>query len=220
MATSYASLHKQQIRDARIGEMVADSGSTAALQGNEYRSQLVKLETDIARLSTIRSIRRKQAIKREILPSYWDYIQCAINRESGLQDDILVTVLIWCIDVGEYSRAFMMAAYALQHGMEPPERFTRTLAEVITEEFSSHVLKADTPADYLDWLQHLETLVMDVDMVDAVTAKFHKALGLALEPDNPQQALRHYQTAFAADPKSAVKRMVNRLEKQLAEEAD
>ncbi len=219
MATSYASLHKQQIRDARIGEMVADSGSTAVLQGNEYRSQLVKLETDIARLSTIRSIRRKQAIKREILPGYRDYIQCAINRESGLQDDILVTVLIWCIDVGDYSNAFMMAAYALQHGMSPPERFTRTLAEVITEEFSSRVLKTENPADYLDWLQHLETLIKEADMVDVVTAKFHKALGLALEPGDPQQALQHFQVALTLDPKSSVKRRVNRLERQLAEVA-
>lgn len=218
MATSYASQHKQAIQSARLGHTVSGACAGLSPAGNEYRAQFVKLETDKSRLSAIRSIQRKTEIKRGLLPSYADHIQLVINQDSGLQDDILVTVLIWSIDVGDYSNALKMADYALKHNLKPPENFTRNLAEVITEEISTQVFRADNPECFIDWLQQLEALTRDKDMVDTVQAKLHKALGLALQDAEPQQALEHFRQAQACYSGASVKRLITRLEKRLTED--
>jgi hypothetical protein len=171
-----------------------------------------KLATDQQRLKLIQSIERKLAIKKEILPDYEDYIAGVLEGQSGRQDDVLVTVMIWHIDTGAYSAALDIAAYALTHDLILPMHYVRTLATLITEEIAEAALAGK--AISIDELMTLFDLVAHRDMPDPVRAKLHKALGWALQDTDPETALMHLRRALCLHPRCGVKKEIDRLERE------
>ncbi|CAG0906484.1 unnamed protein product [Cyprideis torosa] len=184
------------------------------------QAQKAKFDVDKAQLSRIRSVKRRIEAKRERLTSYMDYIQLVLNQDSGGNDDIFVTLLIWCLDVGEYRTALLMIRYALKHRLAAPEGYTRSLPEVIAEEFADFVIKSEQPEQFTEHLEQLHSLLSGQDMFDQVTAKFYKAWGLSLEQNQPQQALKYYRLALVHNSGLTIKRRIKRLEKQLMSEGE
>ena len=171
----------------------------------------VKLANDRQRLKAMQSLERKITVKREILPDYVDYIEGVLKAGRGKPDDILTTIMVWRIDVGDCSGALAIAAYALRFGLVLPEHYARTLPTLLVEEMAGAALKQQVP---LESLIHLEQLTANYDMPDPVRAKLHKALGLACQAGQPEAALAHWRRAQTLHAACGVKQLIRRLERQ------
>ncbi|WP_298682740.1 phage terminase small subunit [uncultured Thiothrix sp.] len=191
-----------------------DSASVDRRASNQYRAHLHKLKADLKRLSSIRSQTRRLDVKREILTEYSNYLDGVLSApvaNHSRQDAVMVWCAVWSADVGDVSRALQLAAYAIQHNMQAPEGFNRSLVEAITEEVSRNVLSAN-PADHLPDMQALWALVDGLDMSDTITAKLCKAYGLALVPTDPQRAAQLLEQAQAMQPNIGVKGHLKKLQ--------
>lgn len=197
---------RMQAKTAATGETRADA--------SYYALMLAKLATDRQRLKTILSITRKIDVKRELLPEYEAYVTGALESAQGVQDDVLTTVMVWRIDVGDYSGALTIATYALEHDLTLPNQYERTLATFVTEQIAEAALAVGESFD-LSLLTQLASLTEQHDMPDPVQSKLHKALGIVLQANEPDQALTHYRRALALMPRCGVKKEIERLERLL-----
>jgi hypothetical protein len=208
---------------AAAATAAADSGTMAG--ASAYELMLVKLAADRRRLKSIQSIEQKVKVKREeLLPDYADYVNGALEGGRGAQDEVLTSIMVWRIDVGDFAGALQIAAYVLQHGMTMPDQYDRTLATVLAEEVADTALRAFKldPDAVIDTQQLLQ--VMDMtdphDMPDQVRAKVRKAIGYSLMAKDPAAALPHLERALELSEHSGVKQDIARLRKQLAAGGD
>ncbi|WP_336142838.1 phage terminase small subunit [Acinetobacter sp. 102] len=150
-----------------------------------YELQLSQLNNDIHRLKQIQSIEAKIQLKQALVPTYLPYVDGIIEANKPVQDNVFMTVLVWCIDTANYEKAVEMAEFALRHRMIMPDRFERQTATLVIEEISNAYLKKlKTNADIdLEILWSLETLLESedipkeaLDMPDQVRAKLLVAL--------------------------------------------
>lgn len=150
-----------------------------------YELQLAQLNNDRHRLKQIQSIEAKIQLKQALVPIYLPYVEGIIEANKPIQDVVFMTILVWCIDVGNYEKALVMADFALRHNMIMPDRFERSTATLVVEEIANGFLKKlKTNADIdLPILWNLETLLENeeipkeaLDMPDQVRAKLLVAL--------------------------------------------
>jgi hypothetical protein len=116
----------------------------------------MRLRHDIQRLKQIKSIDRKIAAKREMLPEYqaWcdgllDAGRRAETRElppTGA-DDVLPTIMVWHLDVGDWTRALMLAAFVLRFSIPMPKRYERDAATLVLELIADAALKVQARGD-------------------------------------------------------------------------
>ena len=211
--------HYQKVTAQLEAQRAADDSGFGMEQatGSEYELMLLKLAEDRRRLKATQSQERKIDIKREILPEYAPYISGVLASAAGVQDEVLVTVMIWCIDTGDYSDALAIADYVLAHGLHMPDQYARTTATVIAEEFADVAKHArDTggafnPSDLLD----VARLTEQHDMPDQVRSKLFKEIGLLLTSSDPQRALESLRRALQLNDKAGVKNDIAKLEKSL-----
>ncbi|KAG0311480.1 hypothetical protein BGZ97_011853 [Linnemannia gamsii] len=196
--------------------MQAQTAATADTRADvsHYKLMLAKLATDRQRLKTIQSITRKVEVKRELLPDYEAYVTGALESAPGVQDEVLITVMVWRIDAGDYVGALTIAEYALKKGLTLPDPYERTLATFVTEQIAEAALSEGESFD-LTLLTQLAALTERHDMPDPVRAKLHKALGMVLQASDPDHALAHYRHALTLAPRCGVKKEIERLERQL-----
>lgn len=208
---------------AAAAQAAVESGSMAG--ASAYELMLVKLHTDRRRLKSIQSIEQKIKVKREeLLPDYVDYINGALSGGRGAQDEVLTTIMVWRIDVGDFDGALQIAQYALKHGMTMPDQYDRTLATALAEEVADtalRVLKLDPEAVVSTNLLLQVAAVTDPhDMPDQVRAKLRKAIGYSLMAKQPTDALPHLERALALFPQVGVKQDITRLQKQLGADGE
>ena len=138
--TSPAQRHFQRV-SASLASASAGEGET--MVGSAYELMLAKLAIDRRRLKDIKSIARKIEVKRaELLPEYIEYVAGALSGARGAQDDVLTTVMIWRVDVGDFAGALDIARYAIAHRMTLPDQYDRTLSTAIAEEFAEASLSS------------------------------------------------------------------------------
>lgn len=211
----------------RYNKVVAAQESAAANPGqklagsNAYELMLAKLYDDRRRLSDIQSIERKIDVKHEILPEYDDWVAGALAGGRGGQDDVLVTVMVWRMDTGDFDEALKIAEYVLEHDLVLPDQYQRTVPTVIVDEVSQAALQIqkDDHSFPIYLLQKVHELTADSDMPDQARAKLHKALGYEYNASNELElALEHYEIALRLDNRIGVKRQIYGLKKQLANE--
>lgn len=166
-------------------------------------------------LKAIQSKVEKVNVKRELLPEYDAYVEGVLSAPSGQQDDILVTIMLWRLDIGDIAGAMTIAAYALDHGMTMPEGFKSNIATMVLDVIADN----DPTEDQLEGLLEAIEMTKSHDMPDEVRAKAHKAAGLLLEEKEPAKALDHFKVALTFNGKSGVKGRIDKLEKQIAESA-
>lgn len=172
--------HYQRVTAAQAAAEVA--GPTQTMEGlNAYELQLAQLIQDRARLKGIQSTEGKIELKRQLLPAYAPYVEGVLSAGKGAQDEVLVTVMLWRIDAGDYAGGLDIAAYVFQHGLLMPDRFNRTVGCLVAEEVAEgaiKALKAGQPFD-IAVLHRTAELTAEQDMPDEVRAKLHLALGRA-----------------------------------------
>jgi hypothetical protein len=231
--TSPAKRHFERVSAANAA---ASAGPGESLKGaSRYELMLVKLATDRRRLKELQSIARKVDVKREVLPEYGAYVDGALEGGRGAQDDVLTTIMIWRIDVGDYAGALTIARYALKHKMTLPEHYERTLPAAVAEEFAEAALATLRQGETFDVpsLVEVSELTAAADMHDPIRAKLYKAIGIAQmkaeeldvdrgEPMNYQRVLAAHEAlrrALELDARSGVKQNIARLESTLSDAA-
>ncbi|GHU34881.1 bacteriophage terminase endonuclease subunit [Betaproteobacteria bacterium] len=212
-----AQRHREFVAAKKAG--TARSAPEPSRQRNAYELMLARLDEDKRRLHLIQSVERKIAVKREILPVYAAWVDGVLAADSGGQDDVVVTVMIWRIDTGDYAGALTLAAHALRHGLVLPDKFKRTLGTLVAEEIADAALRrfaAGDPAFPLDILTRVLELTLDADMPDEVRARLIRAEGLAQEAaGHPQRALASFQHALSLHDKVGVKKDIERVQRAL-----
>ncbi|UGA39224.1 hypothetical protein JOS77_06535 [Chromobacterium haemolyticum] len=215
---SHARAHYQRASAAKASALAAEDGP---INCTAYELMLVKLAEDKRRLKQIQSMEGKAAVKREVLPDYAPWVEGALEGGRGQPDDVLMTVMTWRIDAGDYSGALDIAEYALAHGLPLPDQFSRTTATVVAEEIADAAKRArdgQQPFD-LQTLTYTAELTDKHDMPDQVRAKLLKEAGLILAEQAPAAALEHLRRAQQLDNRVGVKKDIERIERAIKNSA-
>lgn len=194
---------------------------------------------DLRRLKEIKSTEVRVAAKRQMLPEYRSWCdgwleagRCTVGRELGLSgaDDVLPTVMVWSIDIGDWSRALELAAHVLRFRIAMPDRYKRDAATLVVEEIAEAAIRAQARSQEfpLSVLEQVEELTAGIDMHDEVQAKLQKALGVELarlagEVDTgaddfvtaATRALEPLRRAQELNPRAGTKTKVGQLEKAI-----
>lgn len=189
---------------------------------NQYELMLLKLAEDKRRLKDIQSIERKIEVKATLLPEYQPWIQGVLEGGSGRQDDVLMTVFVWAIDIADFALAIQIGAYAIEHGLVMPDQYKRDVPCVLAEEVSDVALKEsdDMRVGILPVLLKVSQLTEGKDMPDEVRAKLAKAIGYALRAAGHLEEARDALTrALQLHTKAGVKRDIELIERSIKNSA-
>jgi len=195
-------------------EAARSGGSGRSTKG--YDLMLLQLNEDRRRLKGIQSNVRKAEIKVEVLPKYAAWAEGVLSADGAQQDDVLMYVMLWRVDAGDYAGALAIGRHALKHGWAMPLG-SRTTATVLAEEIADAAkaaILAKTPFDPDLLLEALE--VVDAhDMPDQSRARLHKSIGWVLTESSPASALNHLKRALQLDEKCGVKKDIEQLERKI-----
>ena len=214
--TSPALQHYLKVTAAKAAALAEDFETMDGL--NNYELMLVKLNSDRRRLRDIQSMSRKADVKREILPDYDAYIEGVLSGGKGIQDEVIVTLLIWALDSDDLSRAMPLIDYAVKNNMALPDSYNRNLATAVVDEFVASVQRMYQASESypLEEIKHIKELTSDKDMPDEALAKLYKVLGEAQEAaELLEAAFESYSRAYELNSRVGVKTQMNRLKKQL-----
>ncbi|MEZ0150110.1 MAG: phage terminase small subunit [Candidatus Reddybacter sp.] len=207
-----AQRHRQRVQAKVEAEKNADSGHTDDHTG--YELQLVQLAEHKRQLKSIQSIEKKVERKQALVDEYDAYIDGILEANKGGSDEVVTTLLLWHIDVGNHDRALTIAAYCLGHKLPTPDAHKRTMATLVAEEFADASLKHDSVS--AAQLENVASLTATEDMPDQVRAKLHKALGYQYRTAKQlPQALAELQRALALNEAAGVKKDIERLQREL-----
>ena len=179
----------------------------------------LKFWNDFENLSNIQSISHKKELKAELLPSYLPWIEGTIAEGVGAQDDMLVKLMVWCLDTHDFKVATDIAEYALLNDFVMPEPFKRDVATVFVEQLSDEMLSLDKDpdasniADHADLIQRAIDSTTGQDMPDQVRAKLYRVLGDSLKDAKPNEAINAYEKAIKLDDKVGCKKDLAQLAK-------
>lgn len=143
----------------------------------------MRLTHDLRRLHEIKGVDLKIAAKREMLPEYVDWVKGLLNADAGVgtgvSAEVLPTVLIWLIDMGNFMDALDLVPFVLRHKVEMPARYNRDAATIVVEEIAEAALKAHNAGEDFDLcvLFRVAELTDAIDMHDQARAKLRKATG-------------------------------------------
>ncbi|WP_337049257.1 phage terminase small subunit [Serratia fonticola] len=194
---------------------VTDVAPLSRMEAGTYNMMLRKLAEDKRSLARLQSSDRRSAFKRKVLPDYAPWTEGVLQSGKGTQDDVLVMVMIWLIDIGEPGTALPLAAYALKHGLTMPG-YDRQTATIVAEEIANAALTLHSLSQPLDLtvLQQTLELTADKDMPDEARSKLLKALGYALEQvGQHKQAVIAFEQALRLNQRAGVKKDISRLNK-------
>ncbi|HCU0660594.1 TPA: terminase [Klebsiella variicola] len=211
-----AQKHFQKVMAERHGK--TDEQSDTARTAHEQIMH--RLRMDQSALKRVQSDQAKAAMKRQLLPHYEGWIEGTLDGDSGRQDEVIVTLMVWAIDAGDYAVAARIGRYVVTHGLLMPDRFNRTAATVLVDEICDPILvqvKADDATDvtsYLAVLDEVAEFTAGSDMPDVVRAKLCKARAFALRNGTTEEqttALALLRQALTLDAGAGVKKEIERL---------
>jgi hypothetical protein len=215
---------------ARAAALAGANPQMAADASNAHQLLLAQLVEHRRALKDIQSIERKIEAKRAMLPVYIDWLDGTLASGTGAPDVIVTTMMVWCIDVGDYERALRLGQYTLRHNLDLPDQYDRTAAVVLIDEFSQAYL---TGKMSIEQASQLLPIVLDLtaehDAPDQARAKLHKAIGYAafgrqgpadvdLEQVSPEAcriAIAHCKRALELYDQVGTKKDIERLERRL-----
>ncbi len=218
--------------------LAAGASAAPASEGpaaTQYQQLLEQLGEDMRSLSQIQSVERKIEAKRAMVGRYQSWVEGAMRAGrdgAATEDEIVTTMLVWNIDIGNWIMALQLAVHVLTHNLPLPERYKRTSATLIAEEIADRALADPTAVDH-GTLIATEQVTAQHDMPDQVRAKLMKALGRNLmaqadtfdadaaevaaggKPALLSAALDALRRAMALDEKAGVKKDIENVDRQL-----
>lgn len=184
-------------RQAKLAALAAGTAmASAALPeiddsnpaAGEYRQLLASLHNDLRALHDIQSVDGKIARKRAMITAYHPWVVGAlaagVETDAGpgtaVQDEIVATMLVWTLDLFDWSNALAIAGHMLRHGVTLPQpRYKRDVATFLVDRVAD-TAKTDPGAVSLDLAREVLELTAGRDMPDQARAKLHRAIGLRL----------------------------------------
>ncbi|MFQ6246964.1 phage terminase small subunit [Yersinia enterocolitica] len=216
-----AQMHFQKVMASRRCQPDEESRMTRTA----HEQVMHHLRLAKSRLSGIQSNAAKAEIKKDLLPEFYGWIDGTLEGDSGRQDDIITTLMVWAIDCGDLPLALRIGEYVVRHGLTMPDNFGRSAATVLTEEICAPVLTlaaTDQDADLSGFIEPLDTLwgiVANSDMPDQVRAKLCKACAFArrasTDPETWGNSLKLLREAMHLDKNAGVKREIAALTRAL-----
>lgn len=220
MRNSPAKSHYQRAMAAAQNTLTDQTIPAGA--ANAYELMLVKLAEDKRRLKDIQSIERKIEVKATLLPEYLPWIEGVLESGSGRQDDVLMTVFVWAIDIADFALAIKIGSYAIENDLVMPDQYKRDVPCVLAEEVADVAIKEtdDTRAIILPALLNISQLTDDKDMPDEVRAKLYKAIGYAFRAAGALPEAKEALTrALDLHSKIGVKRDIELIERSIKNSA-
>lgn len=218
-AKTLAQLRAEQARALKDAAQPASSRQAPAGRSHTYNLLLLKLAEDKRALKAIESIDRKIALKHELLPYYVEWVNAVLQNGTGGADQVLMTVMLWRIDVGDFAGALAIGRYAITHDLNMPDVYKRKTPSILAEEIAATAKSMLTNQPDLDQAATLQLLLQtydltaDCDMANEVRSKLHRQIGFYAESLDPPLALLHFKEAYRLNEKCGVKSNINRLEK-------
>jgi len=212
MSLSPARQHRQRVQ----AEQAARQGGSVR-HASGYELMLMQLGEDRRRLKGIQSTVKKAEIKVEVLPKYVAWVDGVLAADGAQQDDVLMYVMLWRVDAGNYAGALTIGRHAIRHGWSMPQGFSRNVQTLLAEEMADaakNALVAKTDFDP-DLLMQTLDVIGDLDMPDQSRARLHKSLGWVLRESQPVSALNHLQQAMQLDERCGVKKDIEQLERKI-----
>lgn len=212
MSLSPARQHRQRVQ----AEQAARQGGSVR-HASGYELMLMQLGEDRRRLKGIQSTVKKAEIKVEVLPKYVPWVDGVLIADGAQQDDVLMYVMLWRVDAGDYAGALAIGRHAIRHGWSMPQGFSRNVQTLLAEEMADaakNAIVAKTDFDPGLLMQTLD-VIGELDMPDQSRARLHKSLGWVLREVQPVAALNHLQQAMQLDERCGVKKDIEQLERKI-----
>ncbi|HGG3351223.1 TPA: phage tail tape measure protein [Salmonella enterica subsp. enterica serovar Javiana] len=152
MSLSPARQHRLRIQAEQAAR---EGGSVRHASG--YDLMLLQLAEDRRRLKGVQSTVKKAEIKVELLPKYSAWAEGVLAAGGAQQDDVLMYVMLWRIDAGDYAGALEIGRHALRHGWVMPLG-NRNVQTVLAEEMADAAQGALLAAAVFDANLLLQTL--------------------------------------------------------------
>lgn len=145
-----------------------------------YLLQLNELKNDLHVLRGIASEVERAKAKAEVIPKHLPYVDGVITSDAKLEsDDVVTTIMLWCLDVGEYTEGLRIAEYALNQNLKMPDAFSRSTAAIVAEEIGNAARQKFKAGEDFDLavLEKANNLTASFDIHDEIRAKIYLALG-------------------------------------------
>ena len=212
---------RAHFREAAAAKQSGNTPKNKTASGDQYELMAAALWEARRTLKNIKSIEAKIQKKQELLPQFGPYIAGVLEGGTGAQDDVLMTIMVWCFDIGDINSALLIASYALKHDLKTPDQYERDTASLVAEQTADEALKllekegTDIPR-LIGYLQEADQLTADADMHDQIRAKLHKSLGYALRAaGNLEAALKHLERALELNDRVGVKKDIEHLQRDI-----
>ena len=206
-----------QSADVAVRLVSALSQNEPTIQQRDPVQQIeLRLWGHMQQLKEVKSKQTKVALKKEWLPEFEGYIEGCLANSPAEQNDALVTLMIWALDAEEFALATRIARYAILNEMVMPEGWTRTIAEVVTENAAeAFIANPELATSQHEVIRDIIDLGRGEDFADELRAKIFKAYGLALRQYQPAEAIEAFNTAYKLDKKSGVRNFINDIERTM-----
>ncbi len=212
---SPALAHKKRVQAERAALAAASAGAELS---TEYELALANLDQQLRALKSTKSMVTKTTMKADWLAGEWrTYIDTALSEDSGQPDAILSRLFVWACDTASVDDAMNIGTYLIKHDLPAPDGFTRSMAEVFAEEIAEMALANNEVSVSAEILDEVLDIIDGYDLQDEISAKLHRALGVAYAETDKEKAIEHLKTAIKYNEKVGAKPLLKSLEKALAE---
>ncbi|WP_085694533.1 MULTISPECIES: phage terminase small subunit [unclassified Pseudomonas] len=182
------------------------------------------LNQDLERLSNLKNLASKQALKRdELLPKYQDFIQRYMDSGLVMENRVLVQVMVWLFDTVQFEDGLELADFAIGQGQQMPERFKRRdvqtfVADAVIDWAYAEHNGGRSPEPYLSNL--LPRVDGEWDLTEQIPSKYHKLVGIrAMEAEQWETALHHLERSTALYAKAGNETRIAKCRKALTKQA-
>ncbi|NKF27015.1 terminase [Pseudomonas sp. BGM005] len=182
------------------------------------------LDQDLQRLSDIKGLAGRQALKREeLLPKYQDFIQRYMESGLVMPNRVLVQVMVWLFDTEQFEDGLELADFAIEQKQEMPERFKRRdvqtfVADAVIEWAYAEYNAQRSPEPYLSDL--LPRVDGEWQLTEQIPSKYHKLIGMrAMEAEQWETALKHLERSTELYAKAGNETRIAKCRKAIAKQA-
>ena len=202
----------------------AEALSSPANAKKHLLLQEAAMAQDLERLSAIKGLAGRQALKREeLLPKYQDYIQRYMDSGLVMPNRVLVQVMVWLFDTEQFEDGLALADFAIGQGQEMPERFKRRdvqtfVADAVIDWAYAEYNAQRSPEPYLSDL--LPRVDGEWELTEQIPSKYHKLIGMrAMEAEQWETALKHLERSTELYAKAGNETRIKKCRIALAKQA-
>ena len=223
---SPARRHRLKTLAAKAAANVENEFGGVREDASVYMLQLAELKNDQSLLRNIKSDIERAEHKAKLIPKYMPYVDGVLSisdRIPHMKDQIITTIMIWCFDAGMFEDGLRIAEYALKHGIDSPDSFSRDTASIIAEEIGNAAKAAHTAGNSFDLsiLEKANTLTSAFSMHDQIRAKLYVALGRSyFQKELYSFAINFFQRAIRHNENCGCKQELQKAERLLKKQLE